>query len=388
MPLLLLPPLILLLHAQFHTPLLSFLTELSTPWAAYMSLAGVAALALLMRQWVWLYWLVLLAAHLLAWQWSPEPVSTSLMLSTSLAMALLAAVPRPQLVTVSGIVLLATMAGLPLATLLLQADPSQILPDQWADFVAAQSTHTMNSVILACQGLVVMAAMISRPVRSAVLWGQCAIWFSFAMLYVLANQSDALVYLATMTMALLVLIALSLQMLHLAYVDELTQLPQRRALERHLSRLGRRSAITMLDVDHFKKFNDTWGHDAGDQVLRLLGSILGKERGLTAYRYGGEEFTLVFNHKDQARIESRLETLRKRIADYPLAIRQNKRPAKADTGKKLRGRQPGARTVRVTISLGCALRRKGEPVEALMTRADAALYSAKKAGRNRLVLRQ
>ncbi len=392
MPLLILPPLILLLHAQFHIPAFSFLTELSTPWTSYLTLAGVAALVLLMRQWVWLYWLALLAAHQLAWELAHETVAITLLLGTSLAMALLAAVPRPQLATVSGVVLLVTTVALPLAPLLLAAEPVLLLTgrlaDQLVDTVSALNTRTIIMGILTGQALVVLAAMLSRPVRSAVHWGQCAIWVTFAMLYLLAEPPDPMVYAASLTMALLVLLSLSLQMLHLAYVDELTQLPQRRALERHLTRLGRRSAITMLDVDHFKKFNDTWGHDAGDQVLRLLGSILGKERGLSAYRYGGEEFTLVFNHNDRARIESRLETLRQRIAEYPLAIRQDKRPVSAGSGKKLRGRKPGARTVRVSISLGCAIRQKGEPAEALMARADKALYSAKKAGRNRLVLRQ
>ncbi|MCC5825534.1 GGDEF domain-containing protein, partial [Alkalimonas sp.] len=181
-------------------------------------------------------------------------------------------------------------------------------------------------------------------------------------------------------------------MLQLAYIDELTQLPQRRALMGHLNRLGKKSAVTMLDVDHFKKFNDTYGHDVGDQVLRLLGAILAKQRGMTAYRYGGEEFTLVFHHANPKKLKEQLEQVRQQVADYPLVVRQAGRPKDSDTGKKQRssgskrGGNGGSKTVQITISLGCAIRLTGEKPEPLLKRADEALYKAKKKGRNCVVL--
>ena len=184
-----------------------------------------------------------------------------------------------------------------------------------------------------------------------------------------------------------VLLALAFQMLHLAYIDELTQLPQRRALMAHLNRLGRNSAICMLDVDHFKKFNDTYGHDVGDQVLKLLGSILSKVKGLTAYRYGGEEFTLVFGHNKKALLEEKLEEVRLAVAEYPLVIRNDNRPKDSSSGKKARGSSGAEKTVNVTISLGCCVKQKGETPMQLLKRADEALYAAKKAGRNTFVLK-
>ena len=184
-----------------------------------------------------------------------------------------------------------------------------------------------------------------------------------------------------------ILLTLAFQMLHLAYIDELTQLPQRRALMSHLNRLGRKSAVCMLDVDHFKKFNDTYGHDVGDQVLKLLGSILGKVKGLTAYRYGGEEFTLVFNHNNADTLEEKLEEVRLAVAEYPLVIRKPDRPSKTDTGKSQRGSGTGEKVVNVTISLGCCIKQKGETPMQLLKRADEALYAAKKAGRNIAVLK-
>ncbi|CAM5226051.1 hypothetical protein ALON55S_01855 [Alishewanella longhuensis] len=145
--------------------------------------------------------------------------------------------------------------------------------------------------------------------------------------------------------------------------------------------------MCMLDVDHFKKFNDTYGHDVGDQVLKLLGSILGSIKGLTAYRYGGEEFTLVFSHNNPEVLEEKLEEVRLAVAEYPLVIRKPDRPSKADTGKTQRGSGVGEKTVNVTISLGCCIKQKGEAPMQLLKRADEALYAAKKAGRNIAVLK-
>ncbi len=152
----------------------------------------------------------------------------------------------------------------------------------------------------------------------------------------------------------------------------------------HLKRLGRNSAVTMLDVDHFKKFNDTWGHDTGDQVLRLLGSVLSDVKGYTPYRYGGEEFTLVFSNNKKDQLEQILEEVRERVASYPLVIRQSERPKDETQGKEQRGKTADKKVVNVTISLGCAIRQQGEKPEQMLKRADEALYAAKKAGRNKV----
>src|SRR3990167_5951921 len=91
----------------------------------------------------------------------------------------------------------------------------------------------------------------------------------------------------------IMLVSLLQESHRLAFRDELTGLPSRRALEEGLHGLGPAHAIAMVDVDHFKKFNDTHGHDIGDQVLRLVAAQLRKiGGGGKAYRYGGEEFTL------------------------------------------------------------------------------------------------
>ena len=181
--------------------------------------------------------------------------------------------------------------------------------------------------------------------------------------------------------------ALADRMLKLAYIDELTGLPQRRALMSELQHLRKRSAVCMLDVDHFKKFNDRYGHEVGDQVLKLLGSILKSVNGFKAYRYGGEEFTLVFSHNNEEKLKDVLETVRAKVANYPLTLRDPSRPETSGKGKEKRGKQSNKKTVKVTISLGATTKLPTDTPDSILKLADENLYAAKKAGRNRVVLK-
>jgi diguanylate cyclase (GGDEF)-like protein len=178
---------------------------------------------------------------------------------------------------------------------------------------------------------------------------------------------------------LAVALAAILESHRMAYRDELTGLPGRRALMERLARPGRRYTVGMVDVDHFKSFNDTHGHEAGDQVLRYVATRLARSaRGVRAFRYGGEEFTLLFPGLDGERARPLAEALRAAIADAPFTLRGPKR----DPARRGRG---GGQDVTVTVSLGLAQRRRGERPAAVLERADAALYRAKQQGRNRVV---
>jgi len=174
----------------------------------------------------------------------------------------------------------------------------------------------------------------------------------------------------------------------MAYRDELTGLPGRRALNDRLERLGRNYVIAMADVDHFKKFNDTYGHETGDHVLCMVASRLRQlTRNGSAYRYGGEEFTLVFPRRSPDEVMAVLENLRDSISRYPLHIRGCKRDSRKKIGLRLRGlmNRGSAKTVHVTVSIGVAGAHQGNTPEAVMQAADKALYKAKAAGRNRVV---
>lgn len=173
----------------------------------------------------------------------------------------------------------------------------------------------------------------------------------------------------------------------IAYRDDLTRLPARRALNQKLDSLGRRYTLAMLDVDHFKQFNDRHGHDVGDQVLRLVaGQLRRVGGGGKPYRYGGEEFTIVFSGRDREQVMDHLEAVRENIADYRMKLRAADRPNRKKAGKARRGRDARGRdSVSVTISIGVASANEALTTpEAVLKAADQALYRAKKAGRNRV----
>jgi diguanylate cyclase (GGDEF)-like protein len=194
-------------------------------------------------------------------------------------------------------------------------------------------------------------------------------------------------YAAFMTAAGTILLVSLLQESHrLAFGDELTGLPSRRALDERLHGLGPVYAVAMLDVDHFKKFNDTHGHDIGDQVLRLVGSRLAQAAGgATAYRYGGEEFCILFPDLGRDEALPHVEKLRADIAAYKMAVRRDDRPKDAETGTRLRSLRSAEKTLSVTVSIGLAEpdEPRAKPAQVLRS-ADKALYRAKEAGRNRV----
>jgi len=168
----------------------------------------------------------------------------------------------------------------------------------------------------------------------------------------------------------------------LAYVDELTGLPGRRALAMETMKLGQRYAIAMLDVDHFKKFNDRYGHDIGDQVLRMVAGRMSRVGGGgKPFRYGGEEFTVVFPGKTTEEAFSSLDALRQDIKESGFTMRARNR-SKTKTSKPKNG---NGKRVSVTISIGVSERSEKNPTpEAVTKAADQALYRAKKGGRNRV----
>jgi diguanylate cyclase (GGDEF)-like protein len=191
----------------------------------------------------------------------------------------------------------------------------------------------------------------------------------------------------TTTAGALLLVAIIYDSHHMAYRDDLTGLPARRALQEALLKLGPKYTMAMLDIDHFKKFNDTHGHDVGDQVLKLVASkIRGVRAGGKPFRYGGEEFTVLFPRKRSDDVVHELERLREEVANSKFQLRAKDRPKRKPKQGKGRPQRPRkeSRSVTVTISIGVAERGgKGKP-EQVLKRADQALYRAKKGGRNRV----
>lgn len=219
-----------------------------------------------------------------------------------------------------------------------------------------------------------------RPLHAAQLVGLLGLLWMLPQVFILPH---ALQVMSSLVMLMLVA-AVAHEAYQMAFRDELTGLPGRRALNERLQRLGRDYVIAMVDVDHFKKFNDSHGHDVGDQVLRLVASQLRKVGGGgKAYRYGGEEFTLLFPGKSLEQCLPHLEAVRLAIEQYRMQLRdRHSRPRDDRQGRQ---RRAGGSTgeVSVTVSMGVAERQAGQRVpQEVIKAADKALYSAKAAGRN------
>jgi diguanylate cyclase (GGDEF)-like protein len=231
---------------------------------------------------------------------------------------------------------------------------------------------------LAALVLLVRFAMTRGPLESGLLGALAA--FTVA-LHTPPESVVFRVYLATAG-AVLVL-ALVETTWSLAFRDQLTGLPGRRALDEALQRLTGTYTVAMVDVDHFKKFNDKYGHDAGDEVLRMVASRLARVTGGgRAFRYGGEEFTVLFPGRGLDEARPHLEDLRLSIAGGRFVIRAAGRPRKKPA--KPKAARGARKEVAVTVSIGAAQRAHEAPA-AVVKSADQQLYKAKKAGRNQVM---
>jgi diguanylate cyclase len=163
-----------------------------------------------------------------------------------------------------------------------------------------------------------------------------------------------------------------------AMSDALTGLANRKAFDESLERANQQSedkdqplTLAVVDIDHFKVFNDTWGHQTGDQVIRYVASVIGRlaEGARIGARYGGEEFAVIFPGEKSDTALAALESAREEISSRIL----KRRSTNEDLGA-------------ITISAGIAERQAGDTPAALLERADGALYASKRAGRNRTSL--
>jgi diguanylate cyclase (GGDEF)-like protein len=198
------------------------------------------------------------------------------------------------------------------------------------------------------------------------------------------------------TAGLLLLVSVVEMSYRMAYHDELTGIPSRRALNDTAAALEPPFAIAVVDVDHFKRFNDTYGHETGDEVLRMVAAQLGKVTGGgRAFRVGGEEFTVLFERKLAEEVIPHLEQLRQMIEETTFRLRgldrrvvargperrTSVRSSSLSAGSR---RLPQASDLRVTVSIGVAEALGEGSFQAVLERADKTLYRAKQNGRNRV----
>jgi diguanylate cyclase (GGDEF)-like protein len=245
-----------------------------------------------------------------------------------------------------------------------------------------------------------------KPIEPGFAWSVAAVflWLQFAPL---GQMADA--YVAT---AALILGASLIETSYvLAYYDELTGIRGRRAFNESLLSLDQQYAIAIVDIDHFKKFNDTYGHDVGDHVLCMVASRLSHVAGEgQAFRCGGEEFAIVFRNTSAKEAFEHLDALRQIIEKSTFRVRGSERRAESRTEnnaekesdrrasesdrRKSRKRKAASASpsqspdrLSVTVSIGVAepSTRYRQPEQVIQT-ADQALYRAKNNGRNRVEL--
>jgi GGDEF domain-containing protein len=236
-----------------------------------------------------------------------------------------------------------------------------------------------------------------KPVDSALLWSLSA--FFLSLRFTGTTRVSTMYSVAAACILAASIIETSYL---LAYHDELTTLPSRRAFNDALLRLQAPYSIAVVDIDHFKRFNDTYGHDTGDQVLRLVAAGLARVGGGgQAFRCGGEEFNILFAGKTTTQVADHLEQLRAAVESSEFRMRSGDRrqaPRGPDRrNQRARGRARKGDTIRqlaqqsnppplkVTISIGVATSAKeGSDPENVLKAADKALYRAKANGRNRV----
>ncbi len=263
--------------------------------------------------------------------------------------------------------------------------------------VATLPTYALVAFATAGVFLLVRFLLTRKHLDSALFWSLSAF---FLALHFVAIPRISIVYSATAACILGASIIENSYLL--AYHDELTTLPSRRAFNDALLRLQHPYSIAVVDIDHFKRFNDTYGHDTGDQVLRLVAAGLSRVTGGgQTYRCGGEEFNILFPGKTTSEVVDHLEKLRAAIEFSEFRVRSGDRrqtPRGPDRrGDKPRGRPRKGDVIRdlaqdkppaplsVTVSIGVATSAKAEShPDLVLQAADKALYRAKANGRNRV----
>lgn len=368
------------------------LREGVTPWLpatvlATLAVAVLLALALRRSRGLWAV-LALALAFDAARRWATAPAdgspaafawaATALLLPLVLATLVLGR-DRP-LASAAGLGCGVVVAAAPLAAAFL-----------WLSFqetaiaailhAPAQASLPLPLAGLAAAGLASLVVIVRLLQRRTAFEGSVlgALWLAVGGLA--AGPGSTWLQLLLTLGALVVLVGMSRSAFELAFLDPLTGLPGRRALEEDVRGLDGPVVAAMVDIDHFKAVNDTHGHEVGDQVLRMVASRLALVGGGgKAYRWGGEEFALLFPGRTLAQARPHVEAVREAIAASPFVLRAEDRPRRKPRRPGPSSAQP---TLTVTVSGGVAEGRRGEHA-ALLKAADAALYRAKQAGRNRI----
>lgn len=320
------------------------------------------------------------ASHMVAGQFTFQAVAILLPLN----LAVLALLPERDTLSPEGIIRLSIIALQVIGIFLIRDKVPAFVVDAIMPSTNGSISWTplgilaLIAFIVAFVILVISLATKTDAVHRGFLWSAVAVF--------LAVNSDFDGFAPTFlfaTTGLIIVVAVIESSYSMAYQDGLTGLPSRRALNQALTRLGGTFTIAMVDVDHFKRFNDEHGHDVGDQVLRKVAAAVQQVTGGgKAFRYGGEEFAVLFRRKTSASSVPHLERVRQRIQMSDFTLRRDSRPIR-------KPKHPVSPThptrLSITVSIGAAQRQDHyDKPDDVIRRADEALYRAKESGRNRV----
>jgi diguanylate cyclase (GGDEF)-like protein len=251
-------------------------------------------------------------------------------------------------------------------------------------------------VIASCVFLLARSLLTRKPIDCALFWSLCA-----AILSIRPSITTHVSAVYSAAAAIMLAASIIENSYLLAYHDELTTLPSRRALNDALLCLQHPYSIAVVDIDHFKRFNDTYGHHTGDQVLRLVAAKLSRVTGGgQAFRCGGEEFAILFAGKSGNEVLDHLDQLRRDVERCKFRLRgaerrqvvrgpdrRNVGTRKGDTSQNKMSRldrdQAAELSVTISIGLGWSNSTEVNP-DFVLQAADKALYRAKANGRNRV----
>jgi diguanylate cyclase (GGDEF)-like protein len=276
----------------------------------------------------------------------------------------------------------AAVLGVQIASTLLLCRPemqaaslldAQFLPSEAVRWSNAPQAAVLIFVVSALF-LAARFVLVRNPVESGTFWALLACFAAFS-----SSRPGVWLMIGGAVLA----VAVVENSYVMAFHDQLTGLPARRAFYRMASMLPEHYSLAMADVDHFKRFNDTYGHEIGDQVLRMVAARMGRVTGGgKAFRWGGEEFVILFPGKSAADALEHLELLRQLVetSSFVLRGRDRGRHTADDRGQAL----TRVHEVWVTVSIGVAEGLRHDDLHAVMSAADVAVYAAKSAGRNRV----
>lgn len=265
----------------------------------------------------------------------------------------------------------------------------------WHPYAPAQSADIPNLAWISVSLFLTIVYYLYDPRAKPFLGALAAAQWPFFFCLKITLSSAALsgkpspvttVILAFSAMTLILLHAILRMYWRKVYMDPLTAIPNRQAMDERLHTLSGRFALAMVDIDHFKKFNDTYGHAEGDNVLRMVAQQLQESLGDRVYRYGGEEFCAIFENQDAENAGQWMERARATLEKRKFVLRGSRRPKSEGLKLPFQKEEHRGKKVHITISVGVSSSGKaGRSCEEVLKHADHALYEAKEKGRNRVV---